>query len=408
VGGDGYYWGYSIDVRFADVPINNGIPRTCYEVTHFPIYDGATQCNGNKSDPLNPANDWFVSGNVGAYPPTGSLSRPASGATVASGSNPLIDVTATVNDDVRVTAVRLVAKINNQWVEIGPQITQPAQPGLYDWDVNLCDVGPLNGPLQVALRAWDHEGNVAPALDPRTIQVDHACPPPASQLNPAEVSNSTAVRLSWDGASAGAGLSAYDLQWRNEPGAWSDANTLHFASNQRSTWFVGQLGGAYAFRLRALDTNGQPEPWPANDAYETLANLPSTCSPDTSEPDDLSTQAKALTLGQWAQRNLCGSGNPDWFSLNLPDPGEYMITALSKNGGAAVKVSIFWNDGTTVLAQGQADGVGENTVLLFRPDSTGIYYLKVEPLVANLAGTDAVYWIMTIKTRNIYLPLVAR
>ena len=29
----GYYWGRSIDIRFADVAINNGIPRTCYEVT---------------------------------------------------------------------------------------------------------------------------------------------------------------------------------------------------------------------------------------------------------------------------------------------------------------------------------------------------------------------------------------
>ena len=100
LGGDGYYWGRSIDIRFADVAINNGIPRTCYEVTQFQIYDGATECLGNKSDPRNPANDWFVSGNVGAYPPTGALTQPAAGAVVASGNNPLIDVTATASDDV--------------------------------------------------------------------------------------------------------------------------------------------------------------------------------------------------------------------------------------------------------------------------------------------------------------------
>jgi murein DD-endopeptidase MepM/ murein hydrolase activator NlpD len=133
----GYYWGYSTDIRFADVPINGGIPRTCYEVTSFQIYDNATECIGDKSDPRNPNNDWFVSGNVGAYPPTGTLTRPVANATVASGVSPMIDVTATASDDVRVTGVQLVAKLNGQWVEIGPKVTQQVSPGTYDWDVNL-------------------------------------------------------------------------------------------------------------------------------------------------------------------------------------------------------------------------------------------------------------------------------
>ncbi|MBE0684518.1 MAG: M23 family metallopeptidase, partial [Anaerolineaceae bacterium] len=201
-----YYWGHSIDVRFADVTINSGIPRTCYEVTNFQIYDGATECNGDKSDPRNPNNDWFVSGNVGAYPPTGTLTRPVANATVASGVNPMIDVTATASDDVRVTAVRMVAKLNNQWIEIGPKVTQQVSPGTYDWDVNLCEATPMNGPLEVALRVWDHEGNVGSALNPRTIQVDHACPPPASKLNPAISYDSTATKLSWSVTSMGAGL----------------------------------------------------------------------------------------------------------------------------------------------------------------------------------------------------------
>ena len=165
VGGDGYYWGRSVDIRFADVAINNGIPRTCYEVTHFQIYDGATECLGNKSIPRDPTNDWYVSGNVGAYPPIGAITRPTDGAIAASGNNSLIDVSATASDDVHVSAVRLVAKLADQWVEIGPKITQPSQLGVYDWDVDLCSAGAFNGPLEVALRIWDHEGNVAAALD---------------------------------------------------------------------------------------------------------------------------------------------------------------------------------------------------------------------------------------------------
>ena len=391
VGGDGYYWGHSVDIRFADVAINNGIPRTCYEVTHFPIYDGATECLGNKSDPLNPANDWYVSGNVGAYPPSGTLTRPAAGATVASGSNPLMDVTATVSDDVRVTAVRLVAKINGQWVEIGPKVTQPVQPGLYDWDVDLCAVGPFNGPLEVALRAWDYEGNVAAALDPRTIQVDHACPPPSSQLNPAESFDSTAVRLSWDVTSAGTGLGSFELQWRTEPGTWDAANTLTFPASQRSTWFVGQPGGSYAFRLRALDADNQPEPWPAGDAAETSVTLPGACTPDAFEPDDDLTQARALALGNGRRETCAAPATPTGSGLKLEMRAIICISALSQNGGAAVNITVYAEDGTTILASGEAAGVGQGADVLFRPAAAGSYYIKVEPLVANLLGTDAVY-----------------
>ena len=408
LGGDGYYWGQSIDIRFADVPINNGIPRTCYEVTHFSIYDGATECLGDKSDPRNPANDWFVSGNLGAYPPTGSLTQPAAGAVVASGNSPLIDVTGVASDDVQVTAVSLVAKLGGQWTEIGPKVTQPIQPGIFDWDVNLCSAGPLNGPLEVALRLWDYEGNVALALGPHTIQVDHACPPPTSQLNPAETFDSTAVRLSWDAASAGAGLSSFDLQWRPEPGSWNAANIISLPGSSRSTWFVGQPGLSYAFRLRALDVNNQPEPWPAGDAYETSFTLPAACTPDSFEPDDTPIQARSLPLGISAGGSLCGISNPDWFRVEIANPGNYFIAAPSEGGGAAVSITVYAGDGETILTSGQAPGVGQPAILRFQAPVAGTYYIKVEPLTASLMGTAAVYSLRISETRLTFLPILVR
>lgn len=174
--GDGYPWGYSVDMRFADVTLNSGIPRTCYEVTNLPIYEGATQCNGDGSIPFSPLNDWFISGNVGASPPTGQLTRPVAGAIVAPGTNPLMDVTAQTSDDVRVVRAVLIAKINGTWREVGPQVTNPTPAGVFDWDVNICKAGDINGPLEVALKIWDHEGNVTSLLSPRTINVDDACP----------------------------------------------------------------------------------------------------------------------------------------------------------------------------------------------------------------------------------------
>ncbi len=89
-----------------------------------------------------------------------------------------MDSTAIALDDVQVERLRYVALINGQWVEIGPTVTQADFIGnnTYDWDVNLCAAGPLNGWLEVGLRIWDHEGNVSGPLDRRMVYVDGACP----------------------------------------------------------------------------------------------------------------------------------------------------------------------------------------------------------------------------------------
>lgn len=410
MGNSGYYWGTSIDVRFADVPINNGIPRTCYEVMRFQIYDGAVECLGDKSDPLDPDNDWYLSGNVGAYPAAGSLSRPASGTVVAGGNNPLMDVTATATDDVRVTAVSLVAKIDGQWVEIGPRVTQQAGNNLYDWDVDLCSVGPLNGALEVALRVWDHEGNVSSALDPRTIQVDYACPAPTSSLNPAETFDSTVLRLTWDASTSPRGfdIAGFELQWRTDPGVWQAGNVLSFPADARSTWFTGQLGSAYAFRLRAIDSFGQPESWPSGDAAEITSLMPSACTADPYEQDDDRSQARNAANREWTWGNLCGASDPDWFQFKVDSPATYLIQTPSQGGAAAVRITALDKDGTTVLGRAESPGLGQGASLRLALPGPGTYYVKVEPLVPDLAGTGAKYGFVIYDVEEVFLPVITR
>ena len=407
-GGDGYYWGTSVDIRFADVSINNGIPRTCYEVTQLPIYDGATECLGSRSDPLNPNNDWFVSGNTGAFPPSGSLSRPAAGARVALGDNPIMDVTAWPEDDVSIKAVRLVAKLSGNWVEVGPKVTSPVAPGKYDWDVDLCAVGALNGPLEVALRVWDYEGNVASALSARTITVEHACPFPASALNPPQTFNSTAAVLSWDVSGPSIPIGSFDLQWRLGPGTWSTSNMVSYPGSQRSAWFVGNAGTTFAFRMRLWDTTGLFEYWPLNDAAEITATFPASCTPDSAEPDDSAAEAKTLQVGVLTPRNLCASADPDWFKFEVTDPGTYLLQANSVSGGAAVKIKVYDQSLATILAQTSAPGVGEDAALAFRVPNAGIVYIRVDPLLGNLMGTDAMYRVLLLAARDTFLPLIQK
>lgn len=407
--GDGYPWGFSADVRFSDVPINSGIPRTCYEVTSLQyIYDGATECIGNKADPLNPSNDWFTSGNVGANPPTGQLTRPVPGAVVAPGSNPLMDVTANTQDDVRVKTAVLQGLIGGTWREIAPRVSNPNAAGVFDWDVNLCQAGPLNGPLEVALKIWDHEGNEVGLLSRRTIQVDHACPPPVSNMTTPTTYDGTAFILNWTAASSGAGVSSFQIQWRNGTEAWSEARQMTYHAAARAAWFVGVSGGSYGFRMRAIDNNGQPEAWFAGDAAEVTVTTPATCIEDSAEQDDGTATAAFISFGSETQRNICGWGDADWFKFASGDQERYFLFARSKGGGAAVKISVYAADGITLLGSATAPAVNTSTSLGVMVPKNQTIYIKAEPAFTNLTGTAVLYGMKVVPGYGMSLPIILK
>ena len=405
---DGYYWGASIDIRFVDVPINNGIPRTCYEVTNFPIYDGATQCLGNPADPLNPNNDWYTSGNAGAFPPDGSLTRPEDGQVVAGRANELMDATASVSDDVHVDAAQLQVYLNGAWNNLGPKVTQPLSPGVFDWDVNLCQAGAFNGPLQIGLALWDHEGNFRAPISVRTIQVDHACPPPSSLLARAESFDSTAVRLSWTAQTSGVPLGQFELQWRESTQPWSSGQSFSYPPEDRQAWFLGEFGKSYDFRLRALDSNGQPEAWPVGELPETSATMPVACSADDLEPDDSPAMANLLVSGGFLSANLCPTANPDWFALTLLAGEHYLVDARSLGAGAAFRLSLFAPDGNTLLLATESRDFGESALFHFIAPSDGTYLLRLEPLADGLAGSAAQYQLSLNNAAITHLPLLFR
>ena len=138
------YWGNSVDIRFDDVNINDGTPRTCYEVDNFPAY--GTQCN---RDPLNS----FMSGNYGAFPPSGDLIMPSHADVI---EDTTVMVGGWAKDDLGIAKIQIIARpLGSDWVEVGPAMTGTT----FMTEVNLCDSKLSNGPIDLAVRIWDLEGN---------------------------------------------------------------------------------------------------------------------------------------------------------------------------------------------------------------------------------------------------------
>jgi hypothetical protein len=104
----------------------------------------------------------------------------------------------------------------------------------------------------------------------------------------------------------------------------------------------------------------------------------------------------------------CKEDDSDWLDVQITEAGDYIIQASSINGGAAVKIMLFEEDGETLIANGESQGIGQHASVLLHVDNVGNYKIKIEPLVENLMGSEALYQIMVDDVTFTFLPLVER
>lgn len=164
--GGTYWWGDSVDISFAEVDINGGRPRLCSEAYYTPQY-------GSQCHEANPAigeyyDNWFISGNKGTTPPTATITAPTMYAAVGS----TVTVSGSAQDNTGVSRIQVIANYDNNWIEVGPSITSNP----FTTELDLCVAGVPNGPVTLALWAWDDEGNRSPLpQDPRPIFKNANC-----------------------------------------------------------------------------------------------------------------------------------------------------------------------------------------------------------------------------------------
>ncbi len=170
-------WGQSVDITFRDVRVNwdpatqGGRPRMCSEASSLPQY--GTECQ---------LGDTYVSGNHGSSGPDGGLTAPAEGALLSSSS---VHVEGWGKDDLGVSKMQVIARGFGEWVNVGS--AQTANPFAEDIDLCAANLNFPDGPVTLALRLWDLEGNQAiGSLGTRTV-VKQGCslsPPPPPACTP--------------------------------------------------------------------------------------------------------------------------------------------------------------------------------------------------------------------------------
>jgi hypothetical protein len=161
-------------------------------------------------------------------------------------------------------------------------------------------------------------------------------------------------------------------------------------------------GTTYEFRVVGKDTSGNT----AETGTSTV--ISGTCQADAYESaDGQYTGSTPLVMGQPQEHNFCAN-DTDWATFNAEAGKAYFINAESISGGAAFKLELYDASGTTLVASTFSTGLGQSAGLFLKPAASGKYYLKVTPVVPELAGTDVRYRLSMGDAIVYYFPLVGR
>jgi hypothetical protein len=167
------------------------------------------------------------------------------------------------------------------------------------------------------------------------------------------------------------------------------------------------LGGTYEFRLRAFDNNGQPEAWPAGDIPEQSITFPTNCTPDVGEVDNTYQTAKPIFINSTLTRNFCQSGDVDWYRLDTSEWLNYMVSTTPKGlTGATVNLSVYAENGITLIKKITTTGLFNPTDLIFNATGQPYVYIKAESNTLNLAGNQVQYSIVVKRQYINWLPMI--
>ncbi len=252
--------------------------------------------------------------------------------------------------------------------------------------------------------AWDRAGNGAGAAV-WDVTLDRT--PPTTAIRPlAATQDSTAFVVRWDASDNAAGIDHFDLQRRQDGGAWQDWH-LGVGSQYIGAWFVGEMGHRYGFRMRGVDRAGNVESYPAGAETETYINV---CSGDAYEADNEAGQARPMAPGQSQAHNFCGVNDADWVKFQARAGKRYVLETGNLGFTTDTVLTLYDSDGTTVLAENDdiayPDNLASRVAWIAQKD--GWLYARVRHWDGRIAGNAVTYTLRLEEGYRVYLPIILR
>jgi murein DD-endopeptidase MepM/ murein hydrolase activator NlpD len=271
-----------------------------------------------------------------------------------------------------------------------------------EWmDAGVWHIGTLTaGDYTLTVSAKNLAGSVQTSVD---FSVAQPVPAPVAHLNALpEVTNSTAVALSWVVDSGADTIDHFEIRSRIYGETWQDWEK-QFGAELRSTIFYGEMGFSYEFQIRAVAANGKALDFP--ETAETHTYLTNSCLEDAFEStdpgDDEQATATQLIVAEEQTHNFCPSGDVDWLTFQAVTGQELEFSAAPTGTNSAVAMMLFDSDGSTVLGEVHPANANSSSVLAWTAPADGIYFLRLTPQDAKTFGTDAAYTVKFVQASTV-------
>lgn len=238
------------------------------------------------------------------------------------------------------------------------------------------------------------------------FSVAKAEPPPLARLEAASGKlETTAIQLRWQVEAGEKTIDHYEMEYRLDGGEWQTW-TRPLSAATRQAWYIGLPGHRYEFRLRAVGLKGNAAPY--SEQPEVILEISPDCQPDAFEGedpgDDQFTGSSPIEPGETQEHNLCGLGDIDWIAFPAEAGVAYRITTEPVSGAAAVTVQLYAPDGYNLLGEARPEGLQQPAALEWVAPDNGIYFARLSPYDAGLAGSDVRYQVRVARLSQVFTP----
>jgi hypothetical protein len=329
----------------------------------------------------------------------------------------IMTLTAQVSDEVNGVSRIEFYWHPTDWLASGWEKLGTDWDGSDGWSVQFNPSGEPEGKTAAFFwQAFDKAGNWA-GLAAWNIGIDKTAPVTAMLALQSSMT-SNAFPLNWTGSDNLSGIRYFEIQQSVNSGPWSTLPQIDGSLN--TAWVITNPGNQYSYRMRGIDQSGNTENYPA--AAETSTNVPSAnvlCSAvdsyDISGNDNSPANANMIYLdGDGQFHNYCNPLIPgykddeDWVKL-IPTPNQrYIFVSTSKSLATNTEISLFAQDGTTLIAQASAPTFGASTVLAWLSDRDQPVYLRLRHTDGRVIGSNVGSTFYVKTGIPVFLPVMNR
>jgi hypothetical protein len=298
--------------------------------------------------------------------------------------------------------------ISGAWQKLGTDYD-----GSDGWSMAFSPAGQVEGnDAAVFIQTIDKAGN---SMGKASWDLGIDKTPPTTSMTPlAATQPSNAFLLGWTGSDNLSGIDYVEIQEKVGQGSWTTFPPI--GGSDMQYWIIGQPGNTYFYRMHSVDRSGNSEIYSAD--AEVNTSIPAAdviCfardSYDTSGNDNSPANASVIfTNGAGQYHNFCNplrtdhQNDEDWTKLAVVQGERYLIRNSAKSQPAATVISLFAQDGTTLLAEAIPSRFGADTVLVWTADRDGEVYLRLRHQDSRVIGND-VGGTLSVKTGLwFYLP----